>query len=192
MKGVIMLWIVKKIWYLITQTVYAKSFGKIGKRSLILRPLQIDGRKSIYIDDDVYIAQSAWLMGNNKKKESLHIMSGTTIGHYVHIVALDSVIIENNVLIADKVFLSDCTHGYEQVNIPIINQEVKLLSPVTIGEGTWLGENVCICGATVGKHCVIGANSVVTSDIPDYCVAVGSPARIIKKYDFDRRTWIID
>jgi acetyltransferase-like isoleucine patch superfamily enzyme len=52
-----------------------------------------------------------------------------------------------------------------------------------------LGENVCILSASVGKHCVIGANSVVTHDIPDYSVVVGAPARVIKKYNFDTQRW---
>ena len=52
-----------------------------------------------------------------------------------------------------------------------------------------LGENVCVIGASIGKTCVIGVNSVVTRDIPDYFVAVGSPARLIKRYDFDRQEW---
>ena len=116
-------------------------------------------------------------------------MVSTTIGHYAHIIAMHSMTIEQNVLIADKVFISDCTHSYEDINKPVIRQEVKELSPVVIGEGSWIGENVCICGASVGKHCVIGANSVVTSDIPDYSVAVGSPARVVKKYDLNSNEW---
>ena len=63
------------------------------------------------------------------------------------------------------------------------------MSEVTIGEDSWIGENVCICGASIGKHCVIGANSVVTKDIPDYCVAAGIPAKVIKKYNFEKNSW---
>ena len=117
------------------------------------------------------------------------IQSGTTIGHFAHIIALHSMTIEKNVLIGDKVFISDCTHSYEDINKPVLKQDVKEISPVVIGEGSWIGENVCICGASVGKHCVIGANSVVTSDVPDYCVAVGSPARVVKKFDFTSNEW---
>lgn len=58
-----------------------------------------------------------------------------------------------------------------------------------IGNVAWIGENVCIIGASVGKNSVIGANSVVTRDIPDFCVAVGSPARVIKKFDFSDECW---
>lgn len=180
----------KKKWYLISQTRFAVTFGMVGKRSLLYRPIQIDGRKSLFIEDDVYIAQYAWLMGNNNRKETLRIKSGTTIGHYAHIIAKESVVIENNVLIADKVFISDSTHSYEDIEVPIIRQDVRMISPVTIGEGSWLGENVCVCGASIGKHCVIGANSVVTENIPDYCVAVGSPAKVVKKYDIEKKEWI--
>lgn len=61
---------------------------------------------------------------------------------------------------------------------------------MVIGEGSWIGENVCVIGASVGRHCVIGANAVVTKDIPDYSVAVGAPARVIKKYNFNRGAWV--
>ena len=74
--------------------------------------------------------------------------------------------------------------------MPIMNQPVKVLRKVRIGEGSWLGENVSVCGASIGKHCVIGANSVVTKDIPDYCVAVGSPAKVVKKYDSEKKQWV--
>jgi len=60
-----------------------------------------------------------------------------------------------------------------------------------IGEGSWIGTKVSIIGSVrIGKHCVIGANSVVTKDIPDFSVAVGAPAKVIKRYDFERKEWI--
>lgn len=60
-----------------------------------------------------------------------------------------------------------------------------------IDDGTWLGTNVVIVGNVhVGKHCVIGANSVVTKDIPDYSVAAGIPAKVIKRYDFEKEEWV--
>ena len=59
-----------------------------------------------------------------------------------------------------------------------------------IGDDSWIGENVCIIGASIGRHCVIGANAVVTKEIPDYCVAVGNPARVIKRYDFEQKDWV--
>ena len=60
---------------------------------------------------------------------------------------------------------------------------------VVIGEGSWLGEHVCVIGASIGKNCVIGANSVVTHDVPDYSIAVGVPAKVIKRYNFNSKQW---
>ena len=74
--------------------------------------------------------------------------------------------------------------------MPVKYQPIKQLNEVYIGDGCWIGENVCIIGASIGKNSVIGANAVVMKDIPDYCVAVGAPARVIKKYDFDLQEWI--
>ena len=93
-------------------------------------------------------------------------------------------------LIADKVYISDNMHGYEDISLPITRQPIRQCAPVVIGKESWLGENVCVIGASIGKHCVIGANSVVTKSIPDYCIAVGAPARVIKRFDFSNSSWV--
>ena len=130
-----------------------------------------------------------WLYCGSNAESKLIIEDDTSIGHYVHIVCLKSITIEKSVLIANKVFISDSTHEYKNINIPIKNQNVKVLKDVVIGEGAWIGENVCILGANIGKHSVVGSNSVVLSDIPDYTVAVGCPSKVIKKYNFDTKVW---
>ena len=92
-------------------------------------------------------------------------------------------------MISDKVYISDNLHDYKDISIPIKAQEILEKSPVVIGENSWLGENVCVIGASVGRHCVIGANSVVINNIPDYSIAVGSPAKVIKKFNHISKTW---
>lgn len=173
-----------------TRLVYAIKLGQIGKKTIIFYPLQIDNPKSIIIKNNTFIAHNAWLMGNNCSEASLVIGNNVVIGHYFHIVAYEKVEIGDHVLIADKVFISDCTHTYEDISTPIQNQPVRHLKNVSIGDGSWIGENVCIMGAKIGVHCVIGANSVVIHDIPDYCVAVGNPAKVIKYYDSLKGLWI--
>ena len=81
-----------------------------------------------------------------------------------------------------NVYITDCDHEYRNIKIPVIDQGiVQRGQRVSIGEGSYIGINAVIVGnVKIGKHCVIGANSVVTKDVPDYCVAVGSPARVIK------------
>lgn len=162
--------------------------AKIARSAIINKPIKIDNPHAIYIGDRTYLGQLSWLMGG-EDGITLKISDDVQIGHFAHIVANNSVHIERKVLIADKVFISDSTHIYENVMVPIMDQGVKTMARVVIGENSWIGENVCILGASVGKHCVIGANSVVTRDIPDYCVAVGNPARVIKMYDFELMQW---
>ena len=152
--------------------------------------MQIDNPKGISIGDNVGIFQHAWLMGSKENRGGLSVGNRTTIGHFVHIVALKEVRIGNDVLIADRVFISDCTHSYTDIGKSVQDQPVKYLQSISVGDESWIGENVCICGANIGKHCVIGANSVVLKDIPDYCVAAGNPAKVIKRYDFTKEQWI--
>lgn len=79
-------------------------------------------------------------------------------------------------------YITDCDHEYRNLKIPVIDQEiVQRGQRVFIGKASYIGINTVIVGnVKIGKHCVIGANSVVTKDLPDYCVAVGSPAKVIK------------
>ena len=172
--------------------IYCKKFNQFGHNSCVLFPLKINGFSNITIGSLVNIGYKAWLAAvpiSVGKNCELVIGNGTCIGNFNHIYATKSVVIGENVLTADKVYISDNLHGYDDITTPIMYQPIKQLSTVEIGDGTWLGENVCVIGAKIGKNCVIGANSVVTKDIPDYCVAVGSPARVIKKYDQEKCIW---
>ncbi len=162
-----------------------------GHNSLIYRPLKISG--NISIGSNVLIQYKSWIEANPLTGESnaeLIIGNGCAIGHFNEIYATKSIVIEDNVLTADRVYISDNLHGYENLDIPIIHQSIKQNGTVRIGEGSWLGVGVCVIGANIGKHCVIGANAVVTHDIPDYSVAVGIPAKVIKRYDFNEKKWI--
>lgn len=82
-------------------------------------------------------------------------------------------------------YITDCDHEYRNIDVPVIDQGiVQRGQKVSIGEGSYIGINTVIVGnVKIGKHCVIGANSIVNKDIPDFCVAVGCPAKIIKSYN---------
>lgn len=123
----------------------------------------------------------------------LKIGENTEIGKFSCIASANKIIIGNGVLTGPFVFIADHNHRYEDPNIPIYMQGVKVEKSdrVEIGDGTWIGAKVAICGNIhIGKHCVIGANSVVTKDIPDYSVAAGIPAKVIKRYDFEKKEWV--
>lgn len=172
---------------------YKTTFGSFGWNSIIINPLRIDGRKKIFIGNKVIVKYKSWLASTSEtgySDNSLILEDGCTIGNFNHIYATRSVVLHKNVLTADKVYISDNLHGYEDISLPIIQQPIVQTKNVEIGEGSWLGENVCVIGARIGKHCIIGANSVVTKDIPDYCVAVGTPAKVVKFYDFEKQEWV--
>lgn len=122
----------------------------------------------------------------------LEIGKGSDIGNHSRISSVNKIIIEDEVLIGPHVLISDNNHKYSDPLIPIIKQGVSCKKDykVIIGEGSWVGTNAVIVGnVRIGKHCVIGANAVVTKDIPDYCVAVGIPAKVIRKYNFKTDQW---
>ena len=126
----------------------------------------------------------------------LEIGENVQINDSVHIVCGKKVIIENNVLIASKVFISDTSHGsYGNNNIhdnPLIPPNNRLLhyDDVKICNNVWIGEYVSILpGVTLGEGCIIGSMSVVTNSIPPYTIAVGAPAKPIKKFNFNNLKW---
>ena len=171
---------------------YFKSKMKnFGNNSYIIKPLVIYGYENISIGDNVLISHFAWLaaMEINGGSCKLEIGDGCNIGHYNHISVTGEVIFEEEVLTADKVFISDHLHSYEDISMSILKQPILQKGFVRIGKGSWIGENVCIIGCSIGKHCVIGANAVVTKNIPDYCVAAGNPAKIIKRYCSETLSW---
>lgn len=104
-------------------------------------------------------------------------------------VIIGPVEIGSNVMLAQNIVVSGLNHGYEHINIPPKDQKVTT-SSIKISDNVWIGANCVItAGVTIGKHSVIGAGSIVTKEIPDYAVAVGNPARVIKKYNFETKNW---
>ena len=171
---------------------YGFKAREVHYGSYIGKPLILNGIENLSLGKGSYIQKNGYIEAmpyTGEKECRLIIGSRTRIGFTSHIIATRRVVIGNNVEIASNVYLSDNMHGYEDVDMPIRDQSIVQKNEVIIGDDTWLGENVCVLGAKVGRHCVIGANSVVTKDIPDYCVVVGAPARIIKRYDFETKAW---
>jgi acetyltransferase-like isoleucine patch superfamily enzyme len=93
------------------------------------------------------------------------------------------------VMLAQNIVISGLNHGYEDVTLAPRLQKV-VTRQIIIEDNVWIGANsVVTAGVTIGKHAVIGAGSVVTKDIPPFSVAVGNPARVIKKYNFETKNW---
>jgi len=97
--------------------------------------------------------------------------------------------IGNDVMFAQNIVVSGMNHGYEDVNVPPSIQK-EICKQITIADDVWIGANsVITAGVNIGKHSVVGAGSVVTKDIPAFCIAVGNPAKIIKRYNTETLAW---
>lgn len=169
---------------LIYTLVNHSSFAAWGGGSRLGRRAKLVGPQLVQVGSGVTICEQAWLNAKDDRGDgmtTLRIGDGTYIGRFVQINAWRQVIIENNVLIADRVFISDADHNYENIEVPIRFQGDRFKGEVRLREGCWLGVGVVILpGVTVGKNAVVGANSVVTKDVPDYAVVGGVPAKILK------------
>ena len=184
--------IFRKINQFIFWIFYKKSFHFLSRSSLFNSPFRIDGSGGISVGDRTSFQRGVWLYccGIDNIQANLSIGRSGVFGYNNHITCVRSVTIGDFVLTSNNVYISDNIHEYEDITKPIIDQAIKFKRAVEIGDGSWIGENVSIIGASVGRNSVIGANSVVTHDIPDYSVAVGAPAKVIKRFDFYLQEWI--
>jgi acetyltransferase-like isoleucine patch superfamily enzyme len=122
---------------------------------------------------------------------SIVIKAGSEIGERCRISIANSLNIGENVLLSPNIYITDCDHRYDLHGIPVMNQGIiESNNKVVIEDHAFIGINCVIVGnVRIGRGSVIGANSVVTSDIPDYCVAVGIPCRVKKRYNEQTSCW---
>ncbi len=108
----------------------------------------------------------------------------------LHVQAFSEIIIEDDVMFARNVFIADGTHAHTVGDVPYKYQGITEVAPIRIGRGAWIGNNVVIMpGVHIGAQAIVGANSVVTSDVPDASIAVGAPARVVQQWDPVSRSW---
>ena len=138
----------------------------------------LKGKSNIVLEDGVTVRP----LCPNLIGGTIRIGKGSEIGERCRISIANSLEIGEKVLLSPNVYITDCDHEYRNVDIPVIDQGiVQKGQKVSIGNGSYIGISTVIVGKMkIDTHCVIGANSVVTKDVPDYCVAVGSPAMVIK------------
>lgn len=179
---------------------FYKKYVNIDRRSYLGRDgiglgCVIEGGENITIGKDSFIGEGTELLAYR-----LHfdrpLDSHLTIGKHVRITArcritcAGNISIGNDSLFAPDVFITDHNHGMDPELKGGYSPQDITIKDVTIGEGVWLGQRVCVLpGVTIGDHSIIGASSVVTKNIPSYSMAVGNPARVIKQWNFNRKKW---
>jgi acetyltransferase-like isoleucine patch superfamily enzyme len=152
------------------------------------------GASAIYLGSRVQIRDGARLETIETRygrtfTPRVEIGNDTSIEQGFHLTCAERITIGAKVAITQYVGVFDIWHDYLDAEAPIVDQPLKT-APVSIGDHCLIGMGAVIQpGVSIGCHCIIGANSVVTKSIPDHCVAVGSPARVIKHYDAKASRW---
>lgn len=169
---------------------------KIGSNSFLEKPKTLNGAEYIEIKENSSIGHSSWLGAfdkyiNQSFKPKIMISNNVRIGNYACITAIDEILIKDGCLLSEYVYISDHYHGFDPtLNLSPKEQPLFSKGKVEIGENTFIGYRVSILsGVTLGKNCVVGSHSVVTKSFPDYSMIAGSPARLIKTYDFENKHW---
>ena len=113
----------------------------------------------------------------------LIIGDGVSFNYYCHVGCINKIVIGNHVMVGSYVLITDHSHGgLERTSVPVAKRKLLSKGPVIIGDNVWIGEHACIMpGVTIGEGSIIGANAVVTHDVPPYSVAVGVPAKVVKQ-----------
>jgi len=184
----------KWFWYPLANVKNRFLFGSYGKDVYIEPGVIITRPKYIHIGDRVRIKRDTNInihpIDKKSKEGILFIGNHVAISQGCIISAFNRIVIGDDVGIAPYVCIIDNTRKPIDVNRPLQEQDL-LVGPVHIGAGSWLAYNVCVLpNVKIGEHCLIGALSVVNRDIPSYSIAVGSPAKVVKRYDFEKKEWV--
>jgi acetyltransferase-like isoleucine patch superfamily enzyme len=178
-----------------THTVYRLAFDSIGAGTVIRSPIMLRNTHLVQLGRQVSIQPGARFDVITERygftfQPRVIIGDGSSFEQNFHLACAQEIVIGRKVAVTENVGIFDIWHPYQDATRPIVDQPLRT-APVHIGDGSLIGMGTVIQpGVTIGIHCMIGANSVVTHDIPDFCVAVGAPAQVIKRYDASSGKWI--
>lgn len=168
-------------------------FARCGKNTIISRPRYVNTPRRISMGSDVYIGKGSSLcivQGAKGQLGEIQVGNRVWVTSRLTVYSEKRVVIEDNVLIAGGVFISDASRGHATAEVPYRDQPNEDAAEIVIGEGSWLGQNCVIMpGVMIGRRCIVGSNSVVTTSLPPGSVAVGAPARIVKQWDWEAKVW---
>jgi acetyltransferase-like isoleucine patch superfamily enzyme len=162
---------------------WRRRFHHFGEGAIIHKPAWVYGPQQMSIGAHSLVLHGTWLSVESqawdKRAPTLSIGSRVGIRPYCMISASEGIEIEDDVIIAAYSSVIDSDHTFA-LGRPNVMHNPVVTDPIRIGRGTWIAERVAVLrGADIGRCCIIGANSVVKGSIPDYSIAVGSPARVV-------------
>lgn len=178
-------------------------------RGLVMQaPRQIGHPERIHLGDEIKLGPNSvlravtdspggWLAHPEGRHVAQSFAGEVHVGHRVtatsalQVVAHEKIVIEDDVMFASNVFVCDGLHSYERGDVPYKYQGIFRVAPIRIGRGSWIGQNVVVMpGVTIGELAVVGANSVVTKDVPPRTIVAGAPARPMRSWDDELEVWV--
>jgi acetyltransferase-like isoleucine patch superfamily enzyme len=177
-----------KIKWVLTTLFVRLQVKKIGLISYVGSPLFIHGGRNITIGNKVRIFPRARFEAHNNG--SIFIDDDVSIGQNLHLISsTEQLTIGKHTTISGNVFITNMDHNYQDIGVHILNQDY-IIKTTSIGENCFIGYGAVIqAGTILGKQCIVGSNAVVRGIFPDYCVIIGAPARIVKKYNETTQKW---
>jgi len=184
----------KWFWYPVANIKNRFLFGAYGKDVYIEPGVVINRPRFVHVGNHVRIKRNTSINLHPKDKRSKEILffigDNVIISESCFISACNHLVIEENVGISPNVMIIDNSRKPGDISRPSKEQKVES-GYVHIGADSWIAYGACVLpNVTIGRHCIIGALSVVNKDIPPYSVAVGSPAKVVKRFDLEKRTWV--
>ena len=180
---------IAKYFWVIRAILYKARFEKFGNLSYIGKPLILAGTKRVRVGNRVHIYPGIRIetYGEGGK---ITIEDNVSIGQNFHIISCDSeIVIGKDTTISGEVFVTNLDHDYRKIGVHILKQE-HLTKETRIGQNCFIGHGVAIqAGTILGKQCIVGANSVVRGEFPDYSIIVGTPAKVVKRYNLNSGEW---
>lgn len=179
---------IHKYFWIIRALLSKPFYGYFGIPSYIGKPTFLEGRKNIFIGSRVRIFPHIRLEAIDNG--TITIGDNTAIEQSVHLTSVEKkLVIGKDVTIAANTLITNSDHTYSDINKSVMDQP-NITKSTVIGDGCFIGYgSVILAGTQLGKHCIVGANSVVRGKFDDYSVIVGSPARVVKYYDTRERKW---
>jgi acetyltransferase-like isoleucine patch superfamily enzyme len=179
-----------------TSLYYSLVFGHIGRQCKIYKPLLLSNPRFVFIGNNTLIRAGArieTIVLNESDPPSLKIGNNVNIEQNAHLICGKGIIIEDNVSVAPNCAVLDTKHPFKDVTDQTkLGDRIEPGSrPIIIGENSLIGfGSIILPNVRIGRNCIIGANSTVRHDVPDFCVAAGNPASIVLRYDFETQAWV--
>jgi acetyltransferase-like isoleucine patch superfamily enzyme len=175
---------------------YRRILNRFGSGATLYRPAVLSNPRFLSVGDRTMIGRSAHIelipeYASVHYSPKVEIGNDVYIGPNLYMVCIGSITIGDGSVLSEHVFLHDSNHGFDPARGLIMQQELVGPGNIVIGRNCFLGFRSAIMpGVTLGDHCIVGVNAVVTKSFPAYSMVAGVPAVVIKRYSHEENQWV--